>query len=405
MSRAPSSSTTMQRARAWSGPALFSYGFRPFFLGGALWAAMAMALWIGMLAGWLDLPTRFDPVSWHAHEFLFGYVGAVAAGFLMTAVPNWTGRLPIVGWPLIGLAALWALGRAAVSLSGWASPLMVAAADLAFPLLLLLAMGREVIAARNWRNLKLLAAFAVFLLANALFHWEAAQGEFAAEGAGLRLGLSAALMLVAVVGGRITPSFTRNWLKKNGSERMPTPPEQRFDQVALLLLTAALALWVLLPERPATGLALLAAGIAHLARLARWRGLATLREPLVWILHAGYAFLPLGALTQAATILRPALLGPAPAQHIWMAGALGVMTLAVMSRATLGHTGRALTAGPATVAIYLCGLASVLARLAAGLIPDAAHMLHMASGGLWIAAFAGFAAVYGPMALRPRADK
>lgn len=122
--------TTAEQMRAWRGPALLSYGFRPFFLGAGLWAALSMALWVGMLTGRLALPTAFDPASWHAHEFLFGYLGAVIAGFLLTAVPNWTGRLPIVGWSLGRLFALWLAGRGTVMVSLHLPPWAVAVADL-----------------------------------------------------------------------------------------------------------------------------------------------------------------------------------------------------------------------------------------------------------------------------------
>jgi len=168
--------TTMQRHRAWRGPAVLSFGFRPFFLLGALWAALAMGLWVAMLAGRLTLPTAFDPVSWHAHEFLFGYLGAIIAGFLLTAVPNWTGRLPVTGWPLAGLVAAWLAGRVAVTVSQDLPPLAVALAELALVAALAVLLGREIIVGRNWRNLPVIGLLAVFGFANALFHWDAASG-------------------------------------------------------------------------------------------------------------------------------------------------------------------------------------------------------------------------------------
>ncbi len=394
--------TTMERHRAWRGPALLSFGFRPFFLLGALWAALAMALWVAMLAGELTLPTAFDPVSWHAHEFLFGYLGAIIAGFLLTAVPNWTGRLPVTGWPLAGLVAAWLAGRVAVSVSQGLAPLAVAAADLALVAALAVLLVREIIVGRNWRNLPVVGLLVLFGCANALFHSEAASGVYAAQGMGLRLGLSAVLMMIAVIGGRIVPSFTRNWLTRQGAGRLPVPPMQRFDLVALGLLLAALLAWVAAPLAPLTGMTLGLAGLVHLARMARWAGDRTLSEPLVLVLHLGYAFVPLGALAGAAEILGRGWLGAGSAQHLWMAGALGLMTLAVMTRATLGHTGRALTAGRGTVAIYAAVICAVLARIGAGAWPGAASPLHSLSGASWIAAFAGFVALYGPMLLRPR---
>ncbi|MEW5998368.1 MAG: NnrS family protein [Pseudomonadota bacterium] len=394
--------TTMQRHRAWRGPALLSFGFRPFFLLGALWAALAMALWVAVLAGKLTLPTAFDPVSWHAHEFLFGYLGAIIAGFLLTAVPNWTGRLPVTGWPLVGLVAAWLAGRVSVTLSQELSPLAVALADLALTVALAALLGREIVVGKNWRNLPVVGLLVVFGCANALYHWEAASGAFAAQGMGLRLGLAAVLMMIAVIGGRIVPSFTRNWLAKQGEGRLPTPPMQSFDLAALGVLLAALLVWVAAPFAAFTGIALGLAGLVHLARMARWAGDRTFAEPLVLVLHLGYVFVPLGALAAAAEILGSGWVGAGSAQHLWMAGALGLMTLAVMTRATLGHTGRALMAGRGTVAIYAAVICAVLARIGAGAWPGAASPLHSLSGASWIAAFAGFVALYGPMLLRPR---
>ena len=394
--------TSAERIRAWTGPAILTYGFRPFFLGAGLWAACAMVVWIPLLSGLLDLPTRFDPVTWHAHEFLFGYLGAVVAGFLLTAVPNWTGRLPVVGWPLGTLVTLWLAGRMAVAISLCLPHWTVALADLSMPLALIGFLAREIVAGKNWRNLIVLGMLIAFTLANAVYHWQAATGDFAGGGLGLRIGLGAGIMMIAVIGGRIVPSFTRNWLVKRDGTRLPTPPMQPFDRAALLILLTALLLWVIVPDGSVTGAMLITAGVVHCARLVRWAGLRTLAEPLVWVLHAGYAFLPLGALALGLSAFRPDLVGQGAAQHVWMAGAIGLMTLAVMTRATLGHTGRDLTAGTGTLAIYLCLIGAVLVRLTAGFAPGIAGSLYAISGLCWIAAFGGFAILYGPMLLRSR---
>lgn len=393
---------TMERHRASRGPAVLSLGFRPFFLLGALWAALAMALWVMMLAGKLSLPTAIDPVSWHAHEFLFGYLGAIIAGFLLTAMPNWTGRLPVTGRPLAGLAAAWLAGRIAVTLSQSVPALAVAVVDLALMAALVVVLAREIVIGKNWRNLPLVGLLVLFACANALFHWEAASGAYAAQGTGLRLGLAAVMMMIAIIGGRIVPAFTRNWLAKKGVGRLPTPPMQRFDLFALGLLLVALVAWVVTPIATVTGIALGLAGMAHLVRTARWAGDRTFGEPLVAVLHLGYLFLPLGALAAAAEILGSGWVGAGSAQHLWMAGATGLMTLAVMTRATLGHTGRLLTAGRGTVAIYGAVILAVGARVVAGAWPEATGALHTLSGVAWVAAFAGFVALYGPMLLRPK---
>ena len=392
--------TTTEQMRAWTGPAILTFGFRPFFFTATVWAALAMALWVPMLSGHLMVPTAFDPVSWHAHEFLFGYLGAVIAGFLLTAVPNWTGRLPIVGWRLGMLAGLWLMGRVAVAISGSVPAVLVALADLAFQAVFALLIAREIAAGKNWRNLIVLAMLGVFILGNALFHWEAAKGDYAAQGYGLRLGLGAGIMMIAVIGGRIVPSFTRNWLVKRRSTALPVPPMQPFDKVALAALLVALVLWVVLPLGTPTGLALVLAGVLHALRLARWAGHRTFAEPLVTVLHAGYAFVPLGALALAVEILAPGSFGMAGAQHFWMAGAIGLMTLAVMTRATLGHTGQNLTAGAGTVIIYLALILSVFARVAGGVWPVVSGTLTTAAGLLWIVAYGGFAIVYGTLLLR-----
>jgi uncharacterized protein involved in response to NO len=397
--------TTIQQMRAWTGPAILTYGFRPFFLGGSVWAALAMALWVPMLTGQLMLPTAFDPISWHAHAFLFGFLGAVVAGFLLTAVPNWTGRLPIVGWRLGGLALLWLAGRLAVSVSAGLPAALVAVVDLAFPVAFALAIGREIVTGKNWRNLIVLGMLGVFILGNALFHLEAARGDHAATGYGLRLGLGAAIMMIAVIGGRVVPSFTRNWLVQKRSPTLPVPPMQIFDKLALFVLLGALALWVIWPFASPTGAALALAGGLHGLRLIRWLGYRTFGEPLLTVLHAGYAFVPLGALALAVEILVPGSLGMAGAQHLWLAGAIGLMTLAMMTRATLGHTGQTLTAGPGTTAIYLALILSVSARVAGGVWPALSGQLNMVAGLGWIAAFGGFAVVYGALLLRRPAAK
>lgn len=393
--------TTRERMRNWSGPALFSYGFRPFFLGAALWAALAMALWAAMMAGAEPLPLAYDPVSWHAHEFLFGYLGAVIAGFLLTAVPNWTGRLPVVGWSLAVLAGFWLAGRVAIATSGFWPPGWVAATDLAFQALLVLYLSREILAGRNWKNLIILGLLLAFLAGNLLFHRDAMAGRLSPDAVGIRLALATSILLIAVIGGRIVPSFTRNWLVKRGDPRRPAAPMQLFDRLSLIALLLALLLWVLRPDHPATGAALLAGGALHLARLARWQGLATLREPLLWVLHLAYAFVPLGTLTLGAALFSDSFQLATGSLHIWTIGAIGLMTLAVMTRATLGHTGAALQAGVLTATLYLALPAALACRLAAAIAPDPDPFFAAASL-LWIVAFLGFAALYGPRLLRAR---
>jgi len=350
-----------------------------------------------MGAGRIDLVVAFDPISWHAHEFLFGYLGAVLAGFLLTAVPNWTGRSPIIGWPLILLAGLWGLGRAVIFFGAEMPPGVVAAIDLLFPVALILVIGNEILKGRNWRNLIIVAMVFVLAVSNALFHWEAATGNFAPHGFGFRLGLSAALMMIAVIGGRVVPSFTRNWLASQGADSLPAAPMGRLDRISLLVLLAALILWVAVPEHVLTGGLLFGAGVIHFVRLARWRGVATISEPLVLILHVAYAFVPLGAIAMATAVLFPDLMHIADAQHLWMAGGIGIMTLAIMTRATLGHTGQDLTADLWTVLIYSLVIGAIMLRTLSGWLPFEIPYMNSFAGLAWILGFGCFLLRYGPI--------
>ncbi len=394
--------TSAERMRAWTGPAILSFGFRPFFLLGSLWAALAMMLWMLMLTGGVVLPIAWDPVTWHAHAFLIGYLGAIVAGFLLTAVPNWTGRLPVLGWRLGALALLWVLGRIAVLASAMLPWPVVMAADLAFLVALAVLLGREIVAGHNWQNLIVLALLVLLILGGSLSHWQAARDGTAAHGSGLRLLLGTAIMMIGVIGGRIVPSFTRNWLVRQGSQARPAPPMQDYDKATLLVMLAAILVWVVWPDTILTALLLLGAGGMQALRLTRWRGDRTAAEPLVWVLHLAYSFVPLGALALGASILWPGMLNPAAAQHLWMAGAIGLMTMAVMTRATLGHTGRDLHAGAGTTALYLALVGAVLLRIVASIGAAQVTTLYAVSGFLWSAAFLGFAGLYGRLLLYPK---
>ncbi len=397
-------SNSSARVRAWIGPAILSYGYRPFFLLAGLWAAVAMVLWVMMLSGRMNISTAFTPVDWHAHEFLFGYLSAVLAGFLLTAVPNWTGRLPITGWRLAGLAAIWLAGRGAVAVSAHFPPLFTAFADMVFLIVFAAAIAREIIAGKNWRNLPVLALLGLFIAANGVFHWHAAQGDTAASGPGLRMGLAVAVLFISFIGGRVVPSFTRNWLVRQGSSARPAPIG-RFDQLVLAASLIALIFWVVLPLHPfTTGLCLLA-GVAGFVRLARWSGWHTGPEPLVWVLHVGYACVPLGFLAVGAARFLPDLAITAAAQHIWMVGAVGLMTLAVMTRASLGHAGRPLHATGAVTTLYLTLISAVIARFALAFFPGSDWLLYYAAAG-WIATFSGFAVLYWPIFMhKPKSRK
>ncbi|WP_284420293.1 MULTISPECIES: NnrS family protein [unclassified Bradyrhizobium] len=380
--------------RSYQGWTVLANGFRPFFLLGAVQAALSILIWLPAFQGELTLSSAFTPRDWHVHEMLYGYLPAIVTGFLFTAIPNWTGRLPIRGAPLLALVTVWMTGRVTVTLSAlgpWWAALLI---DASFLLLVVLAAAREITVGRNWRNLPVVAIVAVLCGGNVAFHIEAHLRGTADHA--IRVGVAVIVLLLALIGGRIIPSFTRNWLVKHNPGRLPTP-FGRFDVAVLLVSVLSLLGWIVVPDNAVAGLALAAAGLIHAVRLARWAGDRTLRERLLVILHVGYAFVPLGFLLTAAASVGWVL--PSAGLHAWMVGAAGIMTLAVMTRATLGHTGQVLTASAATHVVYLGIIVAAVTRICAVLVPDhAGALLHVAAIA-WIIAFSGFVLAFGPLLL------
>ena len=383
--------TPIPRLRAYAGPVLLTYGFRPFFLFGAIYAGLTVLAWLPMFYGELQVASAFAPVDWHVHEMLYGYVAATVAGFLLTAIPNWTGRLPVSGWPLAGLVLLWLAGRAAILLSGTIGGVAAAVVDVSFLVTLAAVAAREIVAGKNWRNLRVLVVLGVLIAGNIVYHAEVLLNG--AADYGVRIAIAAVIMLISLIGGRIVPSFTNNWLTRNNPGRLPVP-FARFDMGTIAASAVALLAWIAAPAHTVSGALLLIAGVLQAVRLARWAGERTLADRLVLVLHIGYAFVPLGFLLIGASIWSDAV--PASAgMHAWSAGAFGLMTLAVMTRATLGHTGQPLAAGPVTQAIYGFVLLAAVLRIVAA-FAGSMLMLEMA-GVAWIAGFTCFVLVYGPL--------
>jgi len=379
--------------------ALLSYGFRPFFLGAALWACIAMVLWIGLLSGSWSFAIGYGVVAWHAHEFLFGYIAAVMTGFLLTAIPNWTGRLPLQGMPLLALFLLWLAGRAAMLQTDWIGTGTAASIDCVYLITVTAVISREIVAGSNWRNLRVVVLVALTAIANIAF--QAEMLIFAVPNYGLRLGVAAIVALIMVVGGRVTPSFTSNWLTRQGNQTRPAP-FSRFDIGSIALGAVALITWIAAPDWSGTAALLFVMAVAQAARLSRWTGARTWREPILFVLHLGYTFVPLGALVLSISILWPRIVPTSGALHAWTTGAMGLMTLAIMTRASLGHTGRDMSTTPTTVAIYGAMLVAAMARIAAPLLPAFYYQMLLIAGGAWFLAFALFVVAYGPMLVRAK---
>lgn len=389
------------RYKEFRGPALFRQGFRPFFLGAGVWAGLAILIWLIILRDVISLPSIFPPAQWHAHEMLFGFAAAAATGFLLTAIPNWTGRMPLQGVPLIALFGVWVMGRLAMSISELIGGIATAVLDLAFLALLFGVVLREILTGRNWRNLPVVLAVGMLFVANAMTHLEV-NGILPSMRLGERLAVGVFVILISLIGGRIIPSFTRNWLVRHDSRVVPVP-FNRFDTGALGMVLVASALWVVAPTAMPTGLALLIAGAITAARLARWQGWRTVSEPLLFVLHLGYTWLAIGLILLGGCVLLPAVIPQSAGLHALTAGAFGTMILAVMTRAVRGHTGHPMTAGLPTAAVYALVTVAAVVRTAAPLTSEFFLELVSVSGWLWISAFALFLIVYAPMLLEDKA--
>jgi len=322
----------------------------------------------------------------------------VIGGFLLTAIPNWTGRLPIAGWPLAGLFSLWAAARLAVLFSGILSLWLAGLLDVGFFVVLGLLAAREVLEANN-RNLPIVGLILMFGLADA-FDYLANASVLPWADFGWQLAISLVVLLISLIGGRIIPSFTRNWMAKRGMTKgLPTQPA-KFDLVVIGATAVALLFWLAGPPEMPTGLVLIAAGALQAVRWARWSGWRTYPDPLVLILHVGYLWIPLGL-----ALLGLSLAGFVPrsaAIHSLTAGAMATMILAVMTRASLGHTGRNLKASPLTVLVYALVTGGALLRVATALgLIDYAVGIDVA-GFSWGGAFLLFLVAYAPVLWRPR---
>jgi uncharacterized protein involved in response to NO len=371
-------------------------GFRPFFFGAATWAIIAIALWLCVLAGKISLPSRFDGVAWHRHEMLFGFVGAAVSGFLLTAVPNWTGRLPIAGKPLLSLFGMWVAARLAVLFSLMIGFWPAAILDVGLFVSLGLLAAREVIASSN-RNVPIVGLVLAFAVADAA-DYAGSAGLIPAD-LGWRGAIALVIIMISTIGGRIIPSFTRNWMVKRGASRqLPTQP-QGFDLVVIASTALALLFWLIFPDNRLTGFMLVLAAAAQALRLSRWGGHRTGRDPLVLVLHLGYIWVPIGLLLLGLSIAGLNIPESAGV-HALTAGGMTTMILAVMTRASLGHTARELRASPMTIAAYVCITVGALLRVVASLGPYAI-MLDIA-GIFWALALFLFLIVYRPVLWSPR---
>lgn len=377
-----------------TGFALFDLGFRPFYLLAGIFSASSVLLWVAQFSGWL--PGAYLKGSvWHGHELLFGYTMAVIAGFLLTAVRVWTGRPTPTGAPLMALAALWVLGRVLVL-----TPLDTAAAavNAAFPVALAVAIGIPLVRARNVRNYFFIALLVLIGGLSLVLHL-ALQGTFEVPPRlGLALGLDVVMFIMAVMGGRVIPMFTNNGVPGAGATRHPVVEKLALGSVLLLFAADLLRL-----EPSAVAAIALLAGIAHGVRLYLWRPWRTRATPLVWILHAAYAWIVAHLVLRALAGM--GWIAGSFATHALTVGAIGGLTLGMMTRTSRGHTARPLVADGYELTCFLLIQVAAAVRVFGGIFQPGLYMASVQlSGLLWAAAFALFAIRYWPVLVRPRLD-
>ena len=374
--------------------AVWQLGFRPFYLCASVFAALSIGLWGLQFAGWLGEPYLAGPI-WHAHEMVFGFALAVIVGFLFTAGRNWTNRPTPTGAALAALVALWLAARILVLTPfGW----LAATANVAFPLAAAIALARPFVAAGNRRNYFFVGLLILLAAASAAVHLSQLGVLPAAGWTAIRVALDVVLFIVSVMAGRVVPMFTNNGVRGAQATRRPWLERVALGAVLALLLADALQL-----AAPATVALLAVAAVAHLARWLLWQPWKTIHTPLVWVLHAAYAWIPVHLVLRAFGELGG--LPPSAGTHALTVGAVGGLVIGMMTRTARGHTGRPLIADRAEIACYALVMLSALVRVVVPLLaPTLTVGAVVASATLWSAAFGLYAVRYWPVLTRPRLD-
>ena len=370
----------------------WSHGFRPFFFSAALFAGIAIPLWVLMVTGAYDVMGVMPQRAWHIHEMVFGFLPCVMTGFLLTALPNWTDSPPISGVPLMGLLAVWVMGRLVMSLP-WFFPLFPVLVDSVFLVVVAVIVWQKIISAKAWDRLPMGVLISLFAYANVYFHglWMSQ----AVVDVAVRMALTIMMVLLALIAGKIIPSFTEDFFAEKAIVKQPAAFSS-FDGFSILLLVVTGVAWMIAPEATGVGYAFLSVGVLHLFRLSRWYGWLTASEPLVLILHVGYGWLAMSFLILGTSILGFGI-DQEDAVHALTAGAVGVMTLAVMTRASLGHTGRTKHAGSLTIIIFLLVNVGAALRVFGPSLELLGDRSLVWAGGCWSGAYLLFAIGYGHM--------
>jgi len=381
---------------------LFAYGFRPHFLFAGLAALLLIPVWVLDFVFGIALTTGWPPTLWHAHEMLYGFIVSAVAGFLLTAVPSWTGQKGFAGRPLMLLSALWVAARLMIATSSYWPRVLTAAVDLSFLPVLAALVARPLLRSQN-RNSPLLIVLTLLWLTNLVFHVALIRHDSPLALHAMLIGIDVMLVLVTIIGGRIVPAFTATALRPLGVQRsVGSRPALTIAAVASMVAVTLTDL--LAPDSQLSGGVAAMAAVLQGLRLTQWGGLKTLRQPIVWILHVAYVWLPVGLALKAVALLNGAAFA-AFWLHALTIGALTTMILAVMTRAALGHTGRPLVVHPMTIASYLLLVGAALIRVFGLAVLKIAYPMVIAwAAFLWTAAFLLFVVVYGPILCKARVD-
>ncbi len=381
---------------------LLASGFRPTFLAAGMAALLLVPLWVLIWGYGVALPGVWPPTLWHAHEMVFAFVAAAIAGFLLTAVPSWTGTRGFAGAPLVILMLLWVSARVLIATaSAWLAP-VVMATDVSFLVLLGILIAPALLNSGN-RNAILLVVLALFSACNATFHWALVRHNPPLALHAILIAIDIALLLVTIIGGRIIPAFTGNALRASGSPiKLLAWPLT--GPVTIVLMVSVVLVDLLWPDGRTAGALAGIVALAQAVRMLQWRSLALLRSPIVWVLHLAYSWLPVGFALKAMALLA-GLAMSAFWLHALTVGVLATMTLAVMTRAALGHTGRPLEVEPAIALGYLLLLGAALVRVfGLGVLNLPYPAVILVSATCWTLAFGVFIYVYAPILWLPRAD-
>jgi len=383
----------------WSG------AFRPLFLCAGILAIVAVVWWVAGFVHGYGVPSLGTSSYWHAHEMIFGFGGAAIGGFLLTAIANWTARPPIAGPMLMALTLTWLVGRVAIGLAENLPFLAVICGALAyFAFLIALAM-RELIAARNFKNMRVIAVISVIALFDGLFI-AACLDVIALDPVLLyQTAILAIILLISLIGGRGIPAFTRNWMSREQIAAPMPAMFDRFDMVCLASVVVTILAGIISPYGALFGYCALAASLLHAVRLIRWRGIHSWREPIVAMLHFGYFWVPVGLALLGIATLWPDVLGSRDALHALTGGAMACMIIAIAGRAALGHTGRELRAGIALNSAFGLIWLSTVARVAVGFDGSAYVSVLAIATLMWIGGWLAFLIGYAPVLLGPSQKK